>query len=368
MANGGRITDSDLGAACIVSALQGDASDDTLATAKQLAAPALVPGARGSRTAIVSFRGLVTYDIEFQPYAVSTRAFASTMRELAADDSIKQIVVMFDSPGGSVVGLPEAGDAMFDARERKRVVAVVDNMCASAAYWVASQASEIVALPSGTGVGSVGVRMMHVDCSKAMSSAGVKMTHIYSGDYKVEGNPYEALSEDARARYQLESDTLYAGFLAAVARGRGAKVSDVRENYGKGRLLMPAEAKRVGMVDKLETPENALRRLGVLISPSGARAVADEVAPVAEVDDAPVAADAGNDEAPSAPAVDDAAPADAALRPTASSAMNFSFPSFAAKNVTKSLIAVTVELTKPANDLNASAALLVNSSNSGEST
>lgn len=262
IARGERVSDGMLAAAA--GASDQSALDAIKVEAAKWAAPMLVPmGKSGNKMAIVSFRGLVTYDFEMQPLALSLRAFTAHMRQLAADESVKSIVLYVDSPGGSVYGLPEAADAVWEARKSKRVTAVVDVLCASAAYFVASQATEIFAMPSGAGVGSIGVRMMHVDCSRAMQSAGVTFTHIYSGEYKVEGNPYEPLSEDARARYQLECDTLYQQFLSTVARGRGTTAANVRENFGKGRVLMPAEAKRVGMIDKLEEPGIALNRLGV---------------------------------------------------------------------------------------------------------
>jgi len=281
LARGERVTDEALLAAC------GDDDGQARAQAQRLAAPMFVPGPKGTKTAVVSFRGIVTYDVEWQPAAVSTKLFAQTMRELAADDSVKSIVLVVDTPGGTVFGLPECADAVWQARQSKPVTAVVDILCASAGYYVASQATTITAMPSGAGVGSIGVRMMHVSCAGAMAESGVEITNIYSGDYKVEGNMFEPLSDEAKARYQFECDTLYNGFLATVARGRGVSVADVKEKFGKGRVLMPAEAKRVGMIDRLETPAAALSRLGVV---STASASAEEAPHIATSDAEPVEA------------------------------------------------------------------------------
>jgi signal peptide peptidase SppA len=229
---------------------------------------------------VVSFRGVVNYDVEFQPYAVSTRQFARTMRDLAADTSIKSIVIVFDSPGGMVTGTPEAADAVFAAREGKKISAVVDTMAASAAYWVASQCSEITCLPSGFGVGSIGVRMAHVECSAMLQNEGIIFTHIFSGEYKTEGNMTEPLTEAARDRYQMECDLIYADFVAAVARGRQVTKAEVMDKFGKGRLLMPAEAKKLGLLDRLELLDDSYRRLGVISTPSDTSARAEEQASV----------------------------------------------------------------------------------------
>lgn len=275
LARAERITDDQIAAAC-------GAEDDRerlRQRAEMLSKPVFVQSPRGGRVAVLSFRGLVNYEIEFQPYAVSTKHFARTMRELAGDTSIKSIVIVFDSPGGMVTGTPEAADAVFAAREAKKVTAVVDTMAASAAYWVASQCSEIVCLPSGFGVGSIGVRMMHVECSAMLEAEGIRFTHIFSGEFKTEGNMTEPLTDAARARYQLECDAIYGDFIAAVARGRQVTKGEVLEKFGKGRLLMPAEAKKLGMLDRLELLEDSYRRLGVIVTPSESARAEEQQAP-----------------------------------------------------------------------------------------
>lgn len=296
LARGERVARHDLAysALCGDTASMSDDQRDKLA--KVLAAPMLAPKKNGKKTAIVTFLGLVTYDVEYQPYAVSTRNFTGIMRALAKDDSIDEVVLMMDSPGGTVFGLPEAADAVWNLRQKKAVHAVVDIMAASAGYYVASQATSISAMPSGAGVGSIGVRMMHVDCSQAMANDGVRVEHIYSGEYKVEGNMFEPLSDETRAYYQSQCDELYLEFLAAVARGRETTVEDVRENFGKGRVMSPADAKRLGMIDKLAEPGDAIAKLGLMTVAAATESVAIE----AKQPDAPEAAEVPENTAPEA--------------------------------------------------------------------
>jgi signal peptide peptidase SppA len=274
-----RVTNGMLAAACEVSP-----------EAPQKEAVVMVPTGPKKRTAIMSLRGVVTYDIDFPPYAISTKAIAARVRECMADDTCNHLVLLCDTPGGTVVGLPEASDAIYSARESgMKVTAIVETLCASAGYWLASQASEIVVMPSAMGIGSIGVRMTHVECSRMLERDGITYTHIHSGDYKVEGNFSEPLDDVARERFQLESDTIYSDFLASVARGRGVTVQKVRDDFGQGRVLMPSEAKRVGMCDRLETPDKALARLG-LIASDGDRRAEDEATPVT-ADSAPALED-----------------------------------------------------------------------------
>jgi ClpP class serine protease len=107
--------------------------------------------------------------------------------------------------------VPEASDAIYAARQRKRVVAFTSDLMASAAYWLGSQASTLIAAESAD-IGSIGVFVAHTDCSGMMDDMGVKTTYIYAGEYKVEGNPTEPLSADSRAYYQREINATYVDF------------------------------------------------------------------------------------------------------------------------------------------------------------
>lgn len=182
------------------------------------------------------------------------------LRAALADAEIDTIVLQIDSPGGSVYGVQELADEIFAARESKKIIAVADDLAASAAYWIGSAASEFIVTPSGE-VGSIGVVAMHVDYSKALEAEGIAVTFIHAGDNKVEGNAYEPLGEDARAFMQKRVDEYYSAFTKAVARNRGATASDVEKNFGQGRVFGSAEAKKVGMVDRVATLQDTLARI-----------------------------------------------------------------------------------------------------------
>ena len=154
---------------------------------------------------------------------------------------------MIDSPGGSVLGLPETADAIHAANRVKPVRAFVTGIAASAAYWLASQASTITLTPSGE-VGSVGVLDLHADISKALENSGVKLTAVTAGPHKVERAPFTSLSDDAKEHMQSSVDAWYGDFLGTIRRGRGARVS-ASSDYGGGRMLSAREALAAGMVD-----------------------------------------------------------------------------------------------------------------------
>lgn len=173
------------------------------------------------------------------------------------DDKVAQIVLDINSPGGSVAMIPELAAQIRAARREKPVVAVANTMAASAAYWWASQASEIVVTPSGS-VGSIGVIAAHDDISQAQEKLGVKTTLVTAGKYKGEKSPYAPLTEEAKADIQKTVDGHYAMFTQDVARGRGVSVETVRADFGQGRMLLARDAVNAGMADRVATLDQVL--------------------------------------------------------------------------------------------------------------
>lgn len=200
----------------------------------------------------------------------STEMLTKQIRDAAADPSISAIVLNVDSPGGTVQGVTEAHAAILQAREQKPVVASVNAMAGSAAYWLASAASEISITPSGS-AGSVGVFAMHKDLSGAAEQEGVKVTYISAGKNKTLGNPFEPLSEEARTYLQGMVDDAYAMFVKDVAKGRGVAVSEVKSNFGEGKMLDAKDALSAGMVDKVESFDQTVARVSRAKATGGSR-------------------------------------------------------------------------------------------------
>lgn len=197
----------------------------------------------------------------------SIEKLQASVRQAVADPSVKAIVFDVDSPGGSVDGVPELAEEILAARDKKKTVAVCNTMAASAAYWLACCASELVITPSGV-AGSIGVFAAHEDVSKALETAGVRVSLISAGKYKVEGNPYEPLSDEAKAAIQDRVNAYYAMFTKGVAKARGVTAGAVRDGFGEGRLLMAADAVKENLADKIATLDDTLARFGVSATPA----------------------------------------------------------------------------------------------------
>jgi signal peptide peptidase SppA len=208
---------------------------------------------------VITQRGNMVDDVS-GPGMVSTQIVTQMLRQAIADDAVSQILLDIDSPGGSVYGVSELGDAILSARAQKPVVAIANSLAASAAYWVGSQASEFYVTAGGE-VGSIGVWQAHQDYSKAMDEAGVKTTLISAGKFKVEGNPYAPLDEEAQGFMQSRVDDYYASFTKAVAKGRGVPITQVRDGMGQGRVLGADAALAQNMVDGIASFDQVLSKM-----------------------------------------------------------------------------------------------------------
>lgn len=192
--------------------------------------------------------------------ATSAERFGAQFAELVKDPDVGAIVLDVDSPGGQVAGIDELSKRIYDARGIKPVVAVANHVMASAAYWIGTAADEIVVTPSAE-IGSIGVFAVHEDISEALAKEGVKVSLISEGKFKTEGNPYEPLSEEARAAVGARVAEYYDAFVKAVARNRGVKAADVRDGFGEGRVVGARQAVSLGMADRVATLEETIARL-----------------------------------------------------------------------------------------------------------
>lgn len=190
----------------------------------------------------------------------STDALGREFDRLIKDPDVSAIVFDVDSPGGNYYGTPELATKIYESRGQKPIVAQVNSLAASAAYWIASAADEIVMSPSAD-AGSIGVMAVHYDMSAANDEAGVKPTYIFSGQYKVEANPDEPLSDEAMAEIQRRVNEAGDVFTRQVARNRGVKPSVVRSQFGQGRIFGAADAIDRSMANRENTLEETVARL-----------------------------------------------------------------------------------------------------------
>lgn len=220
-------------------------------------------------TLMVPVRGMLLHDF---PYALGgwatgydyiVRAFERGME----DGSVQRIAMMLDSPGGEVAGCFDAADKVFAMRGTKPIQAFVNESAYSAAYAWATVADKI-SMTRTAGVGSIGVVTAHMDVSGAMEKAGLKITFIHAGDHKVDGNPYQGLPDEVKARIQARINSMYTIFTSTAARNLGIEESAVIAT--QARTYGADEAVALGLAHEVLALDEALAAFsGELENPAG---------------------------------------------------------------------------------------------------
>jgi len=253
--------------------LNGEAFDGSALHAELgMAGPAGRGGAEKQTTiAVIPIYGLIAQHP--QSLGASTVEIGRKLDAALASRSVDAILLDVDSPGGAVGGVPELGAKIAAARAVKPITALANGLMASAAYWLGSQADEVVVTPSGE-VGSIGVYMLHEDWSQNLAQEGVKIRGISAGKYKLEGAPWEPLDPEAEAFMQQRVDEVYGWFVKAVASGRKDSQANVRGGYGEGRVLGGIQSVKANLADRVATYEETVGRLAARVQRRGPSAAA----------------------------------------------------------------------------------------------
>lgn len=172
---------------------------------------------------------------------------------------VKAIVFDVCSPGGEVGGVFDLVDEIYQARSKKRIVAVANEDAFSAAYAIASAAHKVY-LPRTGRVGSVGVIAIHYEQSRAEDLAGVKYTSIFSGERKNDFTVHETLSGEAKNIAQKSVDKTYELFVGTVARNRSTGHESIRDQQAA--IFEGQAAVSAGLADGLKTLEQVVKELG----------------------------------------------------------------------------------------------------------
>lgn len=219
--------------------------------------PKAAPGADvqdvGDGVAVVSIlgsllkRGSGLYELP------GTVDYRSALRGLARDGSVSRIVLVFDSPGGEVSGVDDFAQEVARAAKRKPVIAYCEDLCASAAYWVASQATEVYANRSAR-VGSIGVYSIIYDDSEAAAKEGVRTYVVKSTEFKGAGAPGVPVTDEQLADVQRLVDETHQAFTSAIRAAR-PKVNTAAFD---GRTYGAREARNLGLIDGVKTLDAVL--------------------------------------------------------------------------------------------------------------
>jgi len=204
------------------------------------------------RGPIVRYGGMMELSADVR----SLESYAREFKVLEEDPSVEVIVLNIDSPGGEAAGISQF--ATYIRNSPKKVVAYVDDLAASAAYWIASAAKEIYASQTAF-VGSIGVVFTVIDDTEKLRKEGIEKVEIVSVQ-SPKKRP-DIKSEEGVKQIQVWANDLADKFIKAVAAYRGVSVDYVLNNFGEGDLLIADKAKDVKMIDGIMTFEKLIKTL-----------------------------------------------------------------------------------------------------------
>ena len=208
----------------------------------------------GPHTAVVEIKGEIASGAN-----ASAEFINAAMRSALEDSGSRALVLLINSPGGSPVQAGMITDEIvrLKALHQKPVYAVVEETCASAAYYIASAADEIY-VDKASIVGSIGVLMDGFGFTDAMDKLGIERRLLTAGTNKGLLDPFSPLTETQRAHAQSMLDTIHQQFIDVVKRGRGKRLHETEDTFS-GLFWTGEQAVALGLADKLSSLETVAR-------------------------------------------------------------------------------------------------------------
>jgi signal peptide peptidase SppA len=235
---------------------------------------------------------LVSKTRALQPYSGMTgyNGIIARLQQAISDPGVDGILLDMDTPGGMVAGAFDCADIIARMRDIKPIWALANDMNCSAGQLIASAASRRLVTQTAR-TGSIGVMMAHSNYGAALKTSGVEVTLIYSGEHKVDGNPYEKLPKEVRADFQARIDATRQMFAEKVAGYTGMSVQAVLDTEaavfsGQESVDNGLAEQLVNNMDALNVMRDAINKRTMISrggSMKGTTASADTTQPAATV-------------------------------------------------------------------------------------
>ncbi len=208
--------------------------------------------------AFIEIKGPIMVDSSGGYFDTSETSSTEVLRYIESaneDDTIKAIVFDINSPGGSAVASSEIANAIKDSN--KTTVALVRELGASGAFWIATSADYVFANELSL-TGSIGVISSYLQFSGLLDKYNVTYERLVAGENKDLGSPFMELSEEGRDLFQEKLDYIHGVFIKEVAENRGLSEDNVRE-VADGFIMLGVEAKDLGFVDELGSEKDVIK-------------------------------------------------------------------------------------------------------------
>lgn len=189
---------------------------------------------------------------------------------ICEETGIKELVMHFDSNGGSVRGLSQTSDAMKRyQRLGGKLIGHSDSLCASAGYWLMCGCNQVSSSEMAE-LGSIGTMAVVTTMVNTEENRGVTFTVIKAGKFKAIGNPYEKLTDETKAYLQKNIDETNQFFLNRVSLTRNLMLSETGV-WAEGQMFFAQRAMQVGLIDKVATMDDIIGSGPAAVNPSDTR-------------------------------------------------------------------------------------------------
>jgi signal peptide peptidase SppA len=217
------------------------------------------PAKGGKNVAVIDLVGSL---MKQQPSfgGTSTVQVRRDVRSATNDPNVNAILLRIDSPGGTVSGTADLAADVKAARRKKPVWAFAEDTCASAAYWIASQADQLFANAGTALVGSIGTLLTVYDTSAAADAAGVKALVFATGPLKGAGTPDAPVTDEQIGYFQALVNQTQTFFDSAVMKGRGLSASQLT-GAKTGGVFGATEALDKRLIDGIQSFDATLEAL-----------------------------------------------------------------------------------------------------------
>jgi protease-4 len=195
--------------------------------------------ASGEHVLRLRIEGVITED----------RRLLEVIEEARTDSSARAMLLVIDSPGGSMAGGEALHGALKRFAEKKPIVALMGGTAASAGYMIAMPAQHVLAREA-TVTGSIGVLLQSFDVSELMARLGVRPDILATGPFKAQPNPFQPLTDQGRAEMMRVLEDLHGQFIAMVVAGRRMDEARVRP-LADGRVFTGRQALGLGLIDAI---------------------------------------------------------------------------------------------------------------------
>jgi protease-4 len=196
--------------------------------------------------------------LEIQGFISEAPDYVGKLKKHFEDNEIKAIVVKIESPGG-VAGSSQVIFQEILAMKKdhpKPIISVVENVCASGAYWIACATDHIIACPSAK-IGSIGAFIASFRLNEFLETHKIHYESIKAGKFKNIADPFSSMTPENREQLQDLTNQMYEEFTNSIAERRGKLDRTKLKDWAEGRVFTGRRALAIGLIDELGTMSSA---------------------------------------------------------------------------------------------------------------